>query len=81
MIRERLGAIGFTIGALSAPLALLASGSCGISCGSCPAGGACVLGAPIVFGAVYLTNLRSKAKVESTDEAKIEEEEIDDRKE
>jgi hypothetical protein len=75
VIRDRLGITGFTLGALSAPLALLASGSCGVGCGSCPAGGACVLGAPIVFGAVYLTNLRTKTKgtpVEENDQENAE---------
>jgi hypothetical protein len=62
MIRERLGTAGFAMGALSAPIALLASGSCGASCGSCPAGGACMLGAPIVLGAVYLTNRKIRSK-------------------
>jgi hypothetical protein len=75
MIRERMGAAGFTLGALSAPIALLASGACGASCG------ACVLGAPIVFGAVLLTNRRSRIKestpVETDDIESIEEESDD----
>jgi hypothetical protein len=52
-IRNKLtGAYAFAAAAVTAPITFLAAGPCGLACGGCPLGGACLLSSPVAFGFV-----------------------------
>jgi hypothetical protein len=52
---ERLsGYWAFALALSAAPLSYLAAAPCGLLCGSCPLGGACLVASPLVFGMVIL---------------------------
>lgn len=54
-MRERLsGYWAFALALSAAPLSYLAAAPCGLLCGSCPLGGACLVASPLVFGMVIL---------------------------
>jgi hypothetical protein len=54
-VRERLsGYWAFALALSAAPLSYLAAAPCGLLCGSCPLGGACLVASPLVFGMVIL---------------------------
>jgi hypothetical protein len=50
----------FALAASTAPLTFLASGPCGLACGGCPLGGACLLTSPAVFGLVLVIKTQRK---------------------
>jgi hypothetical protein len=50
----------FALAAATAPLTFLASGPCGLACGGCPLGGACLLTSPAVFGLVLVIKAQRK---------------------
>ena len=64
MDKETKGKAAFAAAASSAPVAMAASGACGLTCASCPLGGACIIGAPMVFG---MAMLLSKRKVKGAE--------------
>jgi hypothetical protein len=70
-LRGRKDAIvAFILAATAAPTAgLLLAAPCGLACGGCPLGGACLAASPVVFGGVIIANAissrRSKARSES----------------
>jgi hypothetical protein len=54
-MRECLsGYWAFALALSAAPLSYLAAAPCGLLCGSCPLGGACLVASPLVFGMVIL---------------------------
>jgi hypothetical protein len=68
--RRREGALAFVMAAVTAPTAgLLLAAPCGLACGGCPLGGACLAASPLVFGGVFIASAvssrRSKVRVGS----------------
>ncbi len=62
MTRQRIeNAWIFALAASTAPLTFLAAGPCGLACGGCPLGGACLLTSPAVFGLVLVIKAQRKA--------------------
>ncbi len=60
------GMMAFILAAAAAPTAgLVLAAPCGLACGGCPLGGACLAASPVVFGGVIIANAissrRSKA--------------------
>jgi hypothetical protein len=53
----------FALAASTAPLTFLAAGPCGLACGGCPLGGACLLTSPAVFGLVLVIKVQRKASM------------------
>ncbi len=51
----------FALAVSTAPLTFLAAGPCGLACGGCPLGGACLLTSPAVFGLVLVIKAQRKA--------------------
>lgn len=48
------GIWAFAVALSAAPLSYLMAAPCGLLCGSCPLGGACLMASPLVFGMVIL---------------------------
>jgi hypothetical protein len=63
-IRERKeGVTAFFMAAAVAPTAgLLLAAPCGLVCGGCPLGGACLAASPVVFGGVIIANAISSRR-------------------
>ena len=54
-MRERSSGIwAFAVALSAAPLSYLMAAPCGLLCGSCPLGGACLIASPLVFGMVIM---------------------------
>ena len=51
----------FALAASTAPLTFMAAGGCGLACGGCPLGGACLLTSPAVFGLVLVIKAQRRA--------------------
>jgi hypothetical protein len=68
--RRKDGIVAFILAATAAPTAgLMLAAPCGLACGGCPLGGACLAATPVVFGGVIIANAissrRSKIRVGS----------------
>jgi hypothetical protein len=48
------GIWAFAVAMSAAPLSYLMAAPCGLLCGSCPLGGACLIASPVVFGLVIM---------------------------
>ena len=48
------GIWAFAVALSAAPLSYLMAAPCGLLCGSCPLGGACLMASPLVFGMVIM---------------------------
>jgi len=64
--KRKDGILAFVMAAAAAPTAgLLLAAPCGLACGGCPLGGACLAASPLVFGGVFfasaISSRRSKA--------------------
>jgi hypothetical protein len=54
-MRERSSGIwAFAVALSAAPLSYLMAAPCGLLCGACPLGGACLIASPLVFGMVIM---------------------------
>jgi hypothetical protein len=66
--KRKEGVLAFVMAAATAPTAgLLLAAPCGLACGGCPLGGACLAASPLVFGGVFIASAissrRSKAPI------------------
>jgi hypothetical protein len=64
--KRKDGILAFVMASATAPTAgLLLAAPCGLACGGCPLGGACLAASPLVFGGVFIASVissrRSKA--------------------
>jgi hypothetical protein len=58
--------VAFILAATAAPTAgLLLAAPCGLACGGCPLGGACLAASPVVFGGVIIANAISSRRSRS----------------
>ncbi len=56
----------FILAAAAAPTAgLLLAAPCGLVCGGCPLGGACLAASPVVFGGVIIANAISSRRLKA----------------
>ncbi|OPY31884.1 MAG: hypothetical protein A4E32_01488 [Methanomassiliicoccales archaeon PtaU1.Bin124] len=63
-IGEKLGGMkAFAIAAATAPMTFLAAAPCGLVCGGCPLGGACLLASPVAFGMVLVAQKKGERKM------------------
>jgi hypothetical protein len=64
-IRNKLvGTWAFAAAAITAPVTFLAAAPCGLACGGCPLGGACLLSSPVAFGVVLAVQSRERRAAE-----------------
>jgi len=59
----KAGLTAFMTAAAAAPLTFLAAAPCGLVCGSCPLGGACLLSSPVAFGFVLAIQTRDRRRL------------------
>lgn len=75
---SKAGVTAFMTAAVAAPITFLAAAPCGLVCGSCPLGGACLLSSPVAFGFVWAVQTRDRRRLKKAGLLEEEDEEDPD---